>query len=97
MWNWPKSDFFKKELLSIIGEMKKQEISKESYSLNYAIDAIEDLQYAVFLSITAAEQHCQTWLDFAAKEDCDIQYQDTVYEFVKRVDQILSEEQWSFE
>jgi len=97
MWNWPKSDFFKKELFSIIEEMKKQDKLKEGYSSNYAIDAIEDLQYAILLSVIATEQHCQTWLDFVAKEDCDIEYQDTIYEFVKKVNKILSEEQWSFE
>lgn len=92
MWNWSKnSEHFKYELLSIINEM----IEKEN---EYEIDAIEDLQYAISLSVIAVEQHCRNWMQpNPCTDDSGIQYQETIYEFVKKVNQILSEEQWSFE
>lgn len=90
MWNWPKSEHFKYELLSILGDMKEKESE-------YEIDAIENLQYAISLSVIAVEQHCQNWImDDLSSLDCDIHYQETIYEFVKKVNKILSEEQWSF-
>lgn len=89
MWNWPKnSEHFKKELLSILGEMKEQESD---------IDAIEDLQYAISLSVIAAEQHCRNWVESVVVLVQDSSYQDTIEIFVKKVNEILSEEQWSFE
>jgi hypothetical protein len=89
MWNWPKnSEHFKKELLSILEEMKEQEND---------IDAIEDLQYAISLSVIAVEQHCQNWVESVVVLVEDSSYQSTTEVFVKKVNQILSEERWSFE
>lgn len=89
MWNWPKnSQHFKYELLSILGEMIEQEND---------IDAIEDLQYAISLSVIAVEQHCRNWVESVVVSVQDSSYQSAIEVFVKKVNQILSEEKWSFE
>lgn len=91
MWNWPKSEHFKYELLLILEEMKGQE------EANHDIDAIEDLQYSLSLSIIATEQHCQNWIEGIVFNERDFEYKSTIEVFVNKVNQILSEEQWSFE
>ncbi len=92
-FDFPNTKEFKALALQILMEIKQEILDKPSDVSTDGnwLDAVEECEYGLELSVRAFANHDSQWYDCAMVYKCDNEYQDAIKEIVKRICEKLEE------
>lgn len=84
MYKYPNNEYTKACILEIIEELRKDSANDEDW-----LEALDDLQNAVNMSMLAFNQHCFFWIGHFFQDESNRRYQGCIEQVNERLDEEL--------